>query len=339
MESHLLESIYDEHNNKCPNQDFGESFSPANNEFNNSSSTIRKGSDNEILISSNIFTSIESEYKNTQYSPLEIFYKIFDDDILGRICEYSNNYMKSCSNYSHREFTLLEIKEFIIINIYFSLFILPEKKHYWKSKFLKTPLQKIMTYSRFITLSKFFHIAEDSHLKLNEKGSDKYLLVKEFLENINKRLINIKRFNSFLTIDECMCSFTGRSSFKQYLKLKKRKWGIKFFNIADSFTGYTYHLIPYTGKTFEYSKKIGIGPSVIEKFLRLNLPVDTHLTFDSFYTRKNYLFKLVKKKIDFTATFSSKVRDFKDYRNVRLLKGNYLSKNEKGVTFLAFQDK
>lgn len=46
------------------------------------------------------------------------------------------------------------------------------------------------------------------------------------------------------------------------MKQKKKKWGVKFFALCDSLSGYVYKLIPYTGKNFIYDKNKGIGPSV-----------------------------------------------------------------------------
>lgn len=40
-------------------------------------------------------------------------------------------------------------------------------------------------------------------------------------------------------IDEAMVSFKGRLSFKQYMKAKPTRWGIKVF---DSKTGYLYRM-------------------------------------------------------------------------------------------------
>ncbi len=61
-----------------------------------------------------------------------------------------------------------------------------------------------------------------------------------------------------------------------------------FFNMR-LFLGYVNHLIPYTGKDFVYSKKKGIGASVIELLLisGIKLPESYHVTFDSFFNSLN----------------------------------------------------
>ncbi len=50
------------------------------------------------------------------------------------------------------------------------------------------------------------------------------------------------------TIDEAMIPFKGRLRFKQYMKDKPMKWGIKVFALADAPTGYVKRLQVYTGK-------------------------------------------------------------------------------------------
>ena len=69
--------------------------------------------------------------------------------------------------------------------------------------------------------------------EINANGMEKYKLVEKFLYKINKKILNGRKFSNFLVIDEGMCSFQGRCRYKQFLKLKKRKWGLKFFEIVD----------------------------------------------------------------------------------------------------------
>lgn len=178
---------------------------------------------------------------DTRYTALGIFFKFFDDDALNIITQYTN----TCKNSKdpvdiNDSISLDEIKKFIVINIYFSIYHLAEKLDYWKSDLIITPIRKILSYARYNKINKYFHISKFNHEQLEIEGLSKYLLVEEFIEIINKRLIRETTFSSFLTIDESMCAYKGRSKYKQYLKMKKRKWGLKIFTIADSFTSYSY---------------------------------------------------------------------------------------------------
>ena len=51
-----------------------------------------------------------------------------------------------------------------------------------------------------------------------------------------------------LSIDETMLKAKGRFQYKQYIKIKPIKWGIKLFTVAESTTGYVLNVLPYTGK-------------------------------------------------------------------------------------------
>eukprot|EP00057_Strongylocentrotus_purpuratus_P016764 XP_011671238.1 PREDICTED: piggyBac transposable element-derived protein 4-like [Strongylocentrotus purpuratus] len=51
-----------------------------------------------------------------------------------------------------------------------------------------------------------------------------------------------------LSMDESLVPFKGRVGFKQYLPLKPTKWGIKFWVITDSCTGFCLDWSVYTGK-------------------------------------------------------------------------------------------
>ena len=51
-----------------------------------------------------------------------------------------------------------------------------------------------------------------------------------------------------VTMDEAMIPFKGRLSFKQYMKAKPTKWGIKVFVLSDATNGYVYRIEIYTGR-------------------------------------------------------------------------------------------
>ena len=62
-------------------------------------------------------------------------------------------------------------------------------------------------------------------------------------------------YSNFMTIDKNMVSYNGKICLKQYMKNKHKKFGIKIFSKASSFTGYCYQMIPYSGKGFLHNKK------------------------------------------------------------------------------------
>ena len=51
-----------------------------------------------------------------------------------------------------------------------------------------------------------------------------------------------------VTVDEAMVPFKGRLGFKQFMKDKPMKSGIKLWVLADAVTAYCYNLEVYTSK-------------------------------------------------------------------------------------------
>ena len=52
----------------------------------------------------------------------------------------------------------------------------------------------------------------------------------------------------FITIDEQLVGFQGRSAFRQYMPSKPDKYGLKLFMAVDSETLYPLSILPYLGK-------------------------------------------------------------------------------------------
>ena len=66
-----------------------------------------------------------------------------------------------------------------------------------------------------------------------------------------------------MTIDEAMIPFKGRLSFKQYMKAKPTKWGIKAFVLSDTTNGYVHRIQIYTGKDMESETNAGLCSRVV----------------------------------------------------------------------------
>jgi hypothetical protein len=127
---------------------------------------------------------------------------------------------------------------------------------YWKeSYYFSTIINKLMRWRRYKKLNECFHIGECQEVRSPMViDSNRIIKIEKVLKHFNKRWKECYGHGYLFTIDVCMASFKGRIRFKQYMKLKKKKWGVKFFAKVNSLNGYVYSVIPYTGKTFIYDK-------------------------------------------------------------------------------------
>ena len=70
--------------------------------------------------------------------------------------------------------------------------------------------------------------------------------------------------HSNVSIDERMVRNKGRYSFRQYIKDKPTKWGMKWWVLADSCNDYTYNFDLHLGRSNIISK-FGLGYDVVMK--------------------------------------------------------------------------
>ena len=70
--------------------------------------------------------------------------------------------------------------------------------------------------------------------------------------------------NESISVDETMIPFKGRLSFKQYIRDKPVKHGIKVFVLADGKYGYIKRIQIYTGKNSTLSQnELGLSTKVV----------------------------------------------------------------------------
>lgn len=94
------------------------------------------------------------------------------------------------------------------------------------------------------------------HFSQNEDQVPRDRLVKvhmplqEITKNFKEAMIPFEN----LAIDESLVLWKGRLSFKQFIKTKRHRFGIKIFVLCDVETDFILDIILYTGSTTEYKK-------------------------------------------------------------------------------------
>jgi len=72
-----------------------------------------------------------------------------------------------------------------------------------------------------------------------------------------------------LCIDESLVLWKGKLKFKQYLPLKRNRFGIKLSELVDCKTGFLIDFIVYTGLNTDYEKfGLGISGDIVPHFLK-----------------------------------------------------------------------
>ncbi len=122
---------------------------------------------------------------------------------------------------------------------------------YWSSTHpLITPnLRIVMSLVRFQQLWRYFHLNNsDTQVARGQPGYDALFKVRPLLDLVSPKLEAEYHPHEHISIDEAMIKFKGRLSFKQYMKAKPTKWGIKVCVLSDTTNGYVCRFQVYTGK-------------------------------------------------------------------------------------------
>ena len=207
-----------------------------------------------------------------------------------------------------------EMKAFIGLLILMGVLHLPRIEMYWQidDDLMRTPgISSIMSRIRFQQIFRFLHLADSSgQIPAGQPGHDKLYKVRKYVDLITSQFSANYTLHQPVTIDEAMIPFKGRLTFKQYMKNKPTKWGIKVFVLSDATNGYIYRIQIYSGKNLDSDVDVGLCSRVL-----LELMSDLHghqLYTDNYYTSPEVFLALYDKGINCCGTVRVNRRDFQN---------------------------
>lgn len=147
------------------------------------------------------------------------------------------------------------------------------------------------------------HLA-DSNLQIppGQPGHDKLFKVRAFLDLILPTFESEYTPNQSVTIDEAVIPFKGRLGYKQYIKNKPTKWGIKAFVLSDATNGYVYRSQIYTGKNAETNASAGLCTRVVLDLMSGLENYGMSLYTDNYYTSPELYLALYRRGINACGT-------------------------------------
>ena len=159
-------------------------------------------------------------------------------------------------------------------------------------------ISNIMPQKKFQQLFRFFHLNDNSkQVPYGQTGHDKLFKVRKLLDLLSPLFESEFEMHQSCTIDEAMIPFKGRLRFKQYMKDKPTKWGIKVFILADAPTGYVKRLQVYTGKGLDSCvTDVGLCTQVVLDLMKGFDHMGVQLYTDNFYTSPLLYFRLYKRQ-------------------------------------------
>ncbi|XP_045782915.1 piggyBac transposable element-derived protein 4-like [Maniola jurtina] len=191
-------------------------------------------------------------------TPLEIFEKIWDTDIIAHIVRETNKYgrqlqLNNASKLGSRlsrwkDTTEDEIWTFFGIIMLQSLVVNNVEREYWYPKLEELRVGnfgELMGYNRFLLLKRCLHFVDNTSLPAHTNKLHKIMPV---IEHLNKKFSSLYLPEQNVAIDESLLLWKGRLSFAQLIATKRARVGIKSYELCESRTGYLWNMEVYTGK-------------------------------------------------------------------------------------------
>lgn len=126
--------------------------------------------------------------------------------------------------------TAQELYAFIGVHLYMGIDRLPQTDLYWTGNYIHSFVTNVFTRDRFRQIRRYFSVVEhDPESPLR----DPIPPIRQLAATLSSSFAKHYKASAYLTLDEAMVAFKGRSSIKQYMPMKPHKWGYKIWCLAS----------------------------------------------------------------------------------------------------------
>ena len=246
------------------------------------------------------------------------------------------------------DFTIPELKAWLGLTLNMGLVRKNSVKSYWsKNSVIQTPIfPNTMSRDRYLHILRFLHFTDnDNAPDPADPNRDKLWKIKPFLNALLPRFTAVYAPSRNLSLDETLIKFKGRVHFRQFLPLKRSRFGLKGFVIADASTGYVLNTSIYTGKEGPAASK-DLAMRVVLNLTEPYAHKGYRLFVDNWYTSVPLFLELERRGILACGTVRSnrkflpkEIVDQQNEQAKRLKRGDSLFRQSGNLVCCTWKDK
>ncbi|KAH9636406.1 hypothetical protein HF086_006166 [Spodoptera exigua] len=275
--------------------------------------------------------------------PIDYFNLLFNAEFFSLLLTCTNaNGEKTKRNAHHpnarfrrwKNVTVEELKVFIGVILLMGIIKLNRISDYWSKHYLLD-----VNFSNYMSRNKFFLILRALNVQ-TLPGNQSLNKVHTLIEMFNKTMENLYYPTKEMAIDESLILWKGRLRFRQYIKNRAHKYGIKLYMLAD------HHGICLKIHLYAGSQDLTVGGrDHVKKVIRLlvaNYLNNGHsLYVDNYYSSVDIAEELLNKKMHVTGTLNfNRKGNPKQVINARLQPTEAcIMHNNKNITVTKWRDK
>jgi len=282
--------------------------------------------------------------------PIDYFNLLVTDELLDFLVDETNIYaieifLNSVSDKSRISNWVntnrLEMKTFLSLLFHMGTIKLPRLEDYWKTnKLFNLPFfRTYMSRNRFTILLRALHFsrnpAEGESVPRNRLHK-----IQPIVNYFNSRMNEIFEPNKNLSLDESMVLWRGRLIFRQYIKNKKHKFGVKMYMLTESW-GLIHKIMIYSGQGNDISESMTHTEFVVDNLMSGLYHKGRSLYMDNFYNSVQLSRKLLQKKTYVTGTLrSNRKHNPREVIAQKLKKGESICRyTEDNICVMKWKDK
>ncbi|KAJ8962444.1 hypothetical protein NQ314_005740 [Rhamnusium bicolor] len=286
-------------------------------------------------------TGIKQElYDMFERHPYDFFKLFITNDLVTYMMEQTNIYAAQTMRHvtiskkkSWKPTNFNEMEKFLGILIWMGLLPLPTLRLYWSGSFLlENNMEQVMPRNRFEQLYKMWHFNDNQDPTYDNRK------ITPLIKKLVDRFQTIMVPENDVCIDETLVSFRGRLKFRQYIKNKSHKFGIKLYKLCTR-GGYTYNLRVYCGTD---KPEEGSASANVVMFLMENILDSGRILYtDNYNTSVTLASKLLQRKTHLVGTLRSNRKFNSKQVTSKKLKKNevFAEENGTGIVILKWKDK
>lgn len=278
--------------------------------------------------------------------PAKFFTLLMDNVFLDFIVRETNHYALRffCGNTTmpqsriHRwkDLTVDELKVFLALLFHTGHIQLSRLEDYWRTDdmYNLSFFRKYMSRDRFMLIFRCLHFSSPGE----EETGDRLAKIRNVTDHFNNKMRQTYYPSRELTIDESMVLWRGRLIFRQYIKNKRHKYGIKFYCLNEP-QGLTMNMKIYAGKNDHTSGK-GHASKVVMHMMNPYLGKGHSLYMDNFYNGFPLATKLLSLQTYVTGTLRTDRKYLpNEVKSAKLKKGETIHRYAEEVLVAKWRDK
>ena len=293
----------------------------------------------------------------------DAFLAFFDLEIINKLCTWMNqraeeyfklrleaneNYNQKVNGLMWRAATPQDMYIFLSLLMVMGINNLPRIAMYWSDHPMvggpKIFCQQVMSRGRFLCMMKFLRFGS---LHEVQKGKPK-TRIEPFLNLLRHKCKDILEPGMNIAIDESLKLWKGRLLFKQFIKTKRSRFGIKIFFLCPSdpsFDGYSWTFEIYYGADSDFNSddpeasELTKSELVVVHLMRDLLCVGRHVITDNWYTSIRLARYLLAKDTTLTGTIRADRGPPQVMKDDNLTKGQAVFARKDDVLILKYHDK